>query len=60
MVKLDVNDALPTADGAVLDIFLSSPRRCIDGYHDFFPAGIAHVARIAAHGGDSTNTMANA
>ncbi len=60
LVDLDVNDVRPTADGAVLDILLSSARRCIDGYHDFFAAGIAHIARIAAHGEDSTRTMADA
>ena len=55
-----MNDVRPTADGTVLDILLGSARRRINGYHDFFAAAVAHIARIAAHGGDSTNTMANA
>ena len=60
VAKLDVNDVRPTADGTVLDILLGSACRCIDWYHDFFATGIAHIARIASHVGDSTNTMAGA
>ncbi len=60
LVDLDVNYICPTADGTVLDILLDRARRRIDGYHDFFTAAIAHIARIAAHGDDSTKTMADA
>ncbi len=60
LVDLDVNYICPTADGTVLDILLRRARRCIDGYHDFLAAGIAHIARIAAHGGDSTRAMVDA
>ncbi len=59
LVDLDVNHVRPTADGAVFDILLGRARRCIDGYHDFFTAAIAHIARIAAHGDDSTRAMAD-
>ena len=60
LVDFDVNYVRPTADGTVLDILLGSARRGIDGYHDFFTAAIAHIARIAFHGDDSTRTMADA
>ncbi len=60
VVKLDVDDVRPTADWTVLDILLGNARRCIDGYHDFFAAAIAHIARIAPHDDDSTRTMAEA
>ena len=60
VVKLDVDYVRPTADGAVLDILLGGARRCIDWYHNFFAAAVAHIARIAAHGDDSTRTMADA
>lgn len=58
LVDLDVNYVRPTADGVVLDILLGRARRCIDGYYDFFAAGIADIARIAPHGDDSNRTMA--
>ncbi len=59
VVKLNVDYVRPTADGTVLDIFLGSARRGIDGDHDFFAAGLTHIARIAAHGDDSTRTIAD-
>ena len=60
LIDLDVNHVRPTADGTVLDIFLRSARRCIDWYHNFFAAAVAHIARIAAHGNDSSRTMTDA
>ena len=60
LVDLDVNDVRPTADGTVFDILLCRARRCIDWYHNFFAAAVAHIARIAAHGNDSSRTMADA
>ena len=60
LVDLDVDYVRPTADGTVFDILLSSARRCIDWYHNFFAAAVAHIARIAAHGYDSIRTMADA
>ncbi len=60
LIDLDVNDVCPTADWTVLDILLGNARRWIDGYHDCFAAGIACIARIVAHGDDSTRTMADA
>jgi len=59
LVDLDVNDVRPTADGTVFDILLCRARRCIDWYHNFFAAAVAHIARIAAHGNDSIRTMAD-
>ncbi len=60
LVDLDVNHVRPTADGTVFDILLCRARRCIDWYHNFFAAAVAHIARIAAHGNDSTRPMADA
>ncbi len=60
LIDLDVNDVRPTADGTVFNILLGRARRCIDAYHNFFAAGIAHIARIAAHGNDSSRTMTDA
>ncbi len=60
LVDLDVNYVRPTADGAVLDILLCRARRRIDWYHNFFAAAVAHIARIAAHGNDSSRTMTDA
>jgi len=60
MVERDMNYVRPTADGAVLDILLCRARRRIDGYHDYFAAGIAHIVRIAAHADDSIRMMADA
>ena len=59
LVDLDVDYVRPTADGTVFGILLSSARRCIDRYHDFFATRIARIARLASHGDDSTRMIAD-
>ena len=60
LLDSNANHVWVTADGTVFDILLCRARRCIDWYHNFFAAAVAHIARIAAHGNDSSRTMTDA
>ena len=60
LVKFDMNYVRPTTDWTVLDILLCRARRRIDWDHNFFAAAVAHIARIAAHGNDSSRAMTEA
>ena len=57
-VKIDVNHVCTTADGAILDVFLSGARRSIDGDDDLLATCIAGITRFVNHPGDSTGTTA--
>ena len=51
--SLDVNYVWVAADGTIFHILLVSPRRWIDGDDDFLAAGVAGVALLLVHAGDS-------
>ncbi len=58
LVNHDVNHVGPAAYGTIFDVFLPRAGRAIDGDHDFLAAGIAGIACVFNHPGDSTGAMA--